>query len=420
MPQGPRSGQGREIGEGASLSKPTSRVVARAQALIGAARPGFSLPQAFYLDPDVFAADLDLLAAHWLFAGHVSEVGEPGAWITVECGPDSAIVTRADDGRLRAFANVCRHRGSRICVEASGASAFLTCPYHAWSYELDGRLRRAREMPADFDAAAWALKPLPLREIGGLVFVAFAADPPDLEAAAGPLARMAGMFDWPHARIALRRTYAVAANWKLVMENYHECYHCAPAHPEFARLHALARPNTRVLSGEPDPASGLADFEDWGTEGRDREAARVMRSFLLPGLATGSRDGSRLAPPMGEGGARQDGLVVFAEVGMLAAFLAYPDHGVIYRFVPRDTLATDMEVIWLVSGEAQAGRDYDPEALAWLWDVTSLEDRRIIERNQAGVRSRWYEPGPFSLMEPGTRQFVERYVAEFAARAAGA
>jgi Rieske 2Fe-2S family protein len=385
-----------------------------------AVRPGFSLPQAFYVDPGVFERDLDLLAGRWTFAVHASELAEAGDWATVELGRESAIVARADDGVLRAFANVCRHRGSRICSEARGRSGFLTCPYHAWSYGLDGRLRHAREMPEGFDPASHGLKALPLSEIGGLVFVAFDDDPPDLGAAACALAPMLALFDWASARVALRRSYRVAANWKLVMENYHECYHCAPAHPEFARLHALARPNTRVLSGEPDPASGLADFEDWGTEGRDREAARVMRSFLLPGLVTGSRDGSRLAPPMGEGGARQDGLVVFAEVGMLAAFLAYPDHGVIYRFVPRDTRATDMEVIWLVSGEAQAGRDYDPEALAWLWDVTSLEDRRIIERNQAGVRSRWYEPGPFSLMEPGTRQFVERYVAEFAARAAGA
>ncbi|HEY2050974.1 MAG TPA: aromatic ring-hydroxylating dioxygenase subunit alpha [Caulobacteraceae bacterium] len=383
--------------------------------LLPSVRPGFSLPQGFYLEPGVFARDLDLLAAHWSFAAHVSELKEPGDWVTVELDRESAIIVRGEDGELRAFANVCRHRGSRICVEARGRSAFLTCPYHAWSYELDGRLRRAREMPDGFQPADYGLKSLPLREVGGLVFVAFAPEPPALDPAVPALERMLTHFDWPSARIAERRAYTVAANWKLAMENYHECYHCVPAHPEFARLHALARPNNRTLSDEPDALSGLADFENWGADGLDREVVRVMRSHLVSGCQTGSRDGQRLAPPMGEGGRRDDGLVVFAEVGPLSAFLAYPDHGVVYRFIPREPLRTEMEVIWLVDSAAEEGRDYDPEALVWLWEVTTLADKTIIERNQAGVRSRAYEPGPFSLMEPGTRQYVDRYVAEFAA-----
>lgn len=106
------------------------------------------------------------------------------------------------------------------------------------------------------------------------------------------------------------------------------------------------------------------------------------------------------------------GACVFAEVGFLSAFLAYQDHGVIYRFVPRGILTTEMEVIWLVRNDAREGVDYDLETLTWLWDVTSLADKRIIETNQAGVASRAYEPGPFSLMEPGTQAYVERYVGE--------
>jgi Rieske 2Fe-2S family protein len=370
------------------------------------------------VDPAVFEADLDLLAARWTFACHVGEVAGPGDWVTVPLGRDSAIVARGDDGRLRAFANVCRHRGSRVCTEARGTSGFLTCPYHAWSYGLDGALRHAREMPPGFDAADYGLKALPLREIGGLVFVAFAGAPPGLETAAAALEPMLSLFAWPVARVALRRSYRVAANWKLVMENYHECYHCQPAHPEFSRLHTLARPNNRTLDLATDPATGLADVEDWAPTPTDREVVRVMRSHLAPGCETGSPDGRRLAPAMGEGGRRGDGLVVFAELGFLSAFLAYPDYGVIYRFNPRETLATDMEVIWLVDASARAGRDYDEAALAWLWDVTSLADKTIIERNQQGVSSRAYEPGPFSLMEPGTRQYVDRYAAEFAAMGA--
>jgi Rieske 2Fe-2S family protein len=385
--------------------------------VLGAYRPGYSLPRAAYLSPEVFAADMALLTRRWIFAGHISEVAAPGDWITTELGDESAIVARGTDGEVRALANVCRHRGSRICDAVRGHSGVLTCPYHAWTYQLDGRLRGAREMPEGFDPSAHGLKPLPIAIIGGLIFVAFAADPPSLDVAAPALEAMARLYDWPGARIALRRTYEVAANWKLALENYHECYHCGPAHPEFSRLHALASPRSRVLSDEADPVTGLADVEAWGATPDGAEVVRVMRSRLLPGFETGSEDGARLAPPMGEGGTRAPGLCVFAELGFLSAFLAYPDHGVIYRFAPVSPLVTRMEVIWLVAGVAREGADYDPARLAWLWDVTSLADKRIIERNQAGVKSSAYEPGPFSLMEPGARQYVERYVGELGAMA---
>lgn len=376
-------------------------------------RPGWSLAQGFYLHPDVFEADLRLLEDRWVCAGHVSEAAAPGDWFTCELGAELAIIVRGEDGVLRALANVCRHRGSRLCVEPRGQATLLACPYHAWSYRLDGRLRAAREMPDGFDPAGFGLKPLPIKVVGGLVFVSFGPTPPPFGEAEAALAAMTVLYGWESARIAHRETYRVSANWKLVMENYHECYHCAPAHPEFSVLHALARPNNRALCAAPDPETGLADYEAWGAPD-GRETARVMRSALTQGVLTGSADGRPLAPPMGLAGARWDGQCVFGELGFLSAFLAYADHGVIYRFIPRAVLDTEMEVTWLVSGDAEADEDYDLERLTWLWDVTSRADKRIIERNQAGVASRAYEPGPFSLMEPGTRAYVERYVRELA------
>ena len=329
--------------------------------LIGGYRGGYSLPQGFYLRPDVFEADLRLLEGRWTYAGHASELADPGDWLTVELGAQSAIVTRCEDGSLRAMANVCRHRGSRICTEPRGRGARLTCPYHAWSYRLDGTLRAAREMPPGFDPTRFGLKPLPAREICGLVFISFADDPPPFGAAEPALEAMTRLYGWPTARVAHRESYTVAANWKLVMENYHECYHCGPSHPEFSDLHALAQPNQRALCAEPDPATGLADFEAWAAVCDGREVARVMRSALNAGQLTGSPDGQPVAPPMGPAGAAWDGRCVFGELGFLSAFLAYSDYGVIYRFTPRAVLATDMEVIWLVAAGAEAGRDYDLE-----------------------------------------------------------
>jgi Rieske 2Fe-2S family protein len=372
--------------------------------LLQSVEPGRTLPQGFYQCEDAFARDLDLLLGRWHCAGHISDIGSACDYLLCEIGRDSAIIVRGADGRVRALANVCRHRGSRVCTRPRGHAAALTCPYHAWSYHLDGRLRHAREMPDGFDPGAHGLLGLPLAIIGGLIFVSFGGAPPLLTVAEAALAPMAARYGWETARVAARKTYSVAANWKLVLENYHECYHCGPAHPEFSALHALARPNNRAITGR--------DMERWGAAPDGQEMVRVMHSALADGARTGSRDGQGLAPMMAGDAADRD--CVFAEVGFLSAFLAYPDYGVIYRFIPRGVCHTEMEVLWLVHGEAVAGHDYDPEALTWLWDVTSRADKTIIERNQAGVLSRAYRPGPFSLMEPGTRQFVERYVGEIA------
>ncbi len=388
--------------------------------LVAGQASGRSLDQAFYVREDVFASDLALLLDRWTCVGHESEVPASGDYIVAELGPESAIVVRGADGVVRALANVCRHRGSRICVEAHGSAALFTCPYHAWTYHLDGRLRAAREMPEDFDPAEHSLTSLPIEIIGGLIFISSGAAPPSLDVARQALTAMTDHYGWSRARIAERKRYAVAANWKLVMENYHECYHCGPAHPEFSVLHALARPDARKVRTADESALDkevaaivVPDVEAWPIEPDGQEVVRVMHSPLAGGSATGSADGAPLAPFMGAF-EQSDQACVFAEVGYLSAFLAYADHGVIYRFIPRGVLQTEMEVIWLVDGEAREGRDYEPERLTWLWDVTSLADKKIIERNQAGVLSRFYRPGPFSRMEPGTKLYVERYLSDLA------
>jgi Rieske 2Fe-2S family protein len=370
--------------------------------LLGGCTPGQALAQPFYNTQEVYARDMDMLLGRWTCAGHVSEVSKPGDFLVTGLGPESAIVARNPDGSLKAMANVCRHRGSRVCVTPRGHAMALTCPYHGWTYHLDGRLRRAPEMPEGFDPSAHGLAPLPIAVIGGLIFVAFAGNPPSLDKAAPALEQMTRRFGWETAKVAARKTYGVDSNWKLALENYHECYHCGPAHPEFSVLHALARPGNRKIAAR--------DVEAWGPAPDGREVYRVMHSALADGMLTGSRDGKLIAPLMDTGS--EGGECVFAELGMLSAFLAYADYGVIYRFIPCGVLRTEMEVIWLVRGDADEGRDYDPAILTWLWDVTSLADKKIIERNQAGVLSRFYRPGPFSRMEPGTRQYVERYVGE--------
>lgn len=389
------------------------------------ARPGYSLPQGYYTDPAVFELDLEhMLLRHWFCAGHTSSLGRSGDFFLVDLGRESVIVSRAQDGAIHALANVCRHRGSRVCVERSGnaAGGGFTCPYHAWSYGLDGRLRAAREMPPGFRREDLGLKPLAVRVLEGLIFVCFAAEPPALDDAARALADAAGTHGWARAKIAHRASFTIHANWKLAVENYMECYHCQSAHPEYARRHAYARPARQAVAIEAaarkrSAALGIEihDFDGYGPKARaGQESADVLRSALYDGHLTASADGGPVAPVMGRFPVC-DGSSTYFDVGPVSNFLAYADHGVVYRFVPRSVDRTELEVLWLVDGAACEGRDYQLERLRWLWTVTSEEDKRIIERNHEGVSSRCYEPGPYSLQEEYAARFVTWYLAELGA-----
>jgi phenylpropionate dioxygenase-like ring-hydroxylating dioxygenase large terminal subunit len=385
-------------------------------------KPGHALPRACYADPAIFERDLDLmLLRHWFCAGHLSSLAGPGDYFLVDMGRESAIVCRAPDGTIHALLNVCRHRGSRVCVSRSGTAlgGGFTCPYHAWSYGLDGRLRAAREMPASFRREDYGLKSLPVRVIEGLIFMSFAQQPPALDDATRALADAAGTHGWAQARVAHRESFEIRANWKLAIENYMECYHCQPSHPDFSRRHVYARPAAQAADIERaaharSEALGIriADVDRYGLQARaGQESTSVFRSALLEGHATASPDGALLAPLMGKFH-ESDASSTYFDIGPVSDFLAYPDYGVIYRFIPRSVDRTEMEVLWLVRADAIAGRDYDVSRLIWLWQVTSIEDKQIIERNQEGVNSRYYEPGPYSLQETYARRFVEWYLAE--------
>ena len=389
---------------------------------IAAQRPGHALSREFYCDADLFEREVQqLLLRHWHCAGHQSQVREPGDFFTIDICGESLIIVCAQDRRVRALHNVCRHRGSRVCTEPAGHArgGVLVCPYHAWSYGLDGCLRGARDMPAGFDRAAYGLKPLHTKVMEGLIFVSFAATPPGLEQVEATLAGSARIYGWAQAKVAHRATYPVNANWKLAVENYMECYHCGPAHAEYSRFHLYARPaalnreaDERVRQRARTLGLALEELDRWGLNARPgQEAADSVRSALADGAVSGSEDGRPLAPLMGQF-PDYDGGVTFFDVGLTSSFLAYPDHGLIYRFIPRTVQRTDMEVIWLVRDDARSGVDYDLERLTWLWKVTSVADKRIIELNQQGINSRFYEPGPYSPMEQHTRRFVEWVLAE--------
>jgi Rieske 2Fe-2S family protein len=384
-------------------------------------RAGFSLDQSFYVDPAIFARDVErFLARHWLVAGHESSAPNPGDWFRFELASEQVIIARGQDRVLRAFANVCRHRGSRVCAESEGHSKSFVCPYHAWTYGLDGSLQAARHMPPDFDRSSYGLKPVHMRVIEGIVFVTLSPNPLSLAHVESTVKDCLGPYGWATARVAHRETYPIKANWKLAVENYLECYHCGPAHPEYSKLHALEQPLARIEKLDKrmrERAKTLGidipTHDHWVPSSSGEEAAYGFRYPLYDGVATGSRDGSPLAPLMGRF-SDYDGALTSVHLGPGSFLVGYPDHGVIYRFIAQTVDRCALEVIWLVRGDAEPGRNYDPAALTWLWQVTSESDKRIFEENQFGVASRFYEPGPYAPMEANAQRYVRWYLGEIA------
>jgi phenylpropionate dioxygenase-like ring-hydroxylating dioxygenase large terminal subunit len=262
-----------------------------------------------------------------------------------------------------------------------------------------------------------ALRTLPIQIMEGLIFTTFAKNPLDLGLASEALAHSAGVHGWAAAKVAHRELYSIRANWKLAVENYMECYHCTPAHPEFAKRHVYARPEELNEASERAgrtraEALGIVvpDVDRYGcAAAAGHESVAVMRSALHEGMVSATDDGASVARLMGAFSA-SDGNSTYFDIGPISDFLAYPDHGVIYRFIPRTVEHTEMEVLWLVHNEAVEGVDYDVGRLTWLWKTTSVQDKKIVEMNQAGVNSRYFEPGPYSLQETYAGRFVDWYL----------
>ncbi len=382
--------------------------------LIVCQKPGWSLEQRFYTDPEIYQLELDrVVMRNWILAGHVSELAEPGDFKVVKVANESAIIVRGQDDVIRAFANVCRHRGSLVCLEEDGNTRKFTCPYHGWVYSSEGELVGARDMPADFRREDYGLNPVSVDNIHGLLFICFSEKPPSLEAARRDMRKPMQMFDFPNLKVAASKTYPIAANWKLAVENYAECYHCAPAHAEYAKMHTLMldpKKYERVQAQmrERMKSCGLKDLliernEMQSPQGEQGYA--YSRSAMFEGYKTGSRDGEPVAPLLGEftdydGGASDFGF------GPVSYLLAYSDHVVAYVFTPVDIENCECKVYWLVRGDAEEGKDYDVAELTWLWDVTVHADEKIIVDNWKGVRSRFYRPGPLSGME----QYEQRWI----------
>jgi Rieske 2Fe-2S family protein len=393
------------------------------QRLVREHRRGSSLAQPFYRAAELFEIEIErFLGSHWLLAGHVSQIPQPGDYFVVEALGASVIVIRDGKGEINALHNVCRHRGAKICEAASGKASLLRCRYHGWSYGIDGKLAAWRHMPENLNKSDFALRRCGVTLFEGLIFISLQPDSaPDPAAMFRHVAAHWARYDLAASKVAVTRTYPIQANWKLAIENNLECYHCMPSHPEYTAANAFVRADEKVSSAVVEDYSayqkawqsrlqaaniltGRSDFV--GDKG---QACRAGTWPLAPGQLTASRDGKGVAPLLGRISA-YDESVTTGCVGFLSYLGGMCDYVIAVTYIPQTVGVTHVVMKWLVRADAVEGRDYVLDDLCWLWDETTKQDKSIIELNAAGVGSRGYVPGPYSQLEGVTADFIDRYL----------
>jgi glycine betaine catabolism A len=401
-------------------------------ALIASRKPGFTLPAAFYLDAEVFARDVELIfGRHWLYVGVEPEIAEPGDFFTVEIGRDSIIIVRDDDMTVRAFHNVCRHRGARLRPAGSGIVGNLVCPYHQWTYNLRGELIHHPHMGEDFENCKFGLRPVHLETVAGLIFICLAEKPPaGFEELRRALAPYVAPHDIANCKVAFQSDLIEEGNWKLTMENNRECNHCAANHPE------LTVPLLEFGFGYQPSAENTAQVEEFRqllTREHDRwqacglpsaEIERLtevngFRAVRLPIAQSGESQtvdtkvasrrllGALPTPALG-------GLSVWTQPNSWHHFMS--DHIVTFSVLPVAPDKTLLRTRWLVHKDAQEGIDYDVERLASVWIATNSQDGALVERAHQGIGSPAYEPGPYSPYTEGlVDKFCEWYLSRLSA-----
>ena len=347
------------------------------------------LPRAAYVDPAVFEWEQrHFFGGGWMCVARSEQLPEPGDQRAEATGTGSVLLVRGEDRALRAFANTCRHRGHELlpCGEGARGRAII-CPYHAWTYTLAGDLHAAGSFKKvrGFDFGTWGLPALPVTEWHGLVFVdASGGAAPSLAEALAKLDEIVAPYELERLVTAGRHSYDAAANWKILTENYHECYHCPSIHPELCRV-------SPPKSGENYAANGV-----WMGGWMD----------LRDGMATMSLSGSSGGVPLR--GLDQQGLRTVIYINILPNVLLslHPDYVMTHRLVPVAADKTRIECTWAFAPEAVAQPDFDPGYAVDFWDITNRQDWAACESVQRGLSSPHASPGPLAPDEDAVYSFV--------------
>ena len=340
-----------------------------------------TLPACHYTDAELFRRELKTIHLDmWLHAGRTEQLPEPGSYFLVRFAGINVVVVRGNDGEVNAFHNTCRHRGTQLCKDEVGKIAGkLRCPYHAWTYDLDGTLVGAPNMEK---VEGFRMEDYPLGHVAtaiwdGHVFINMAEKPiPFAEHLAGLDKKFApwGMADLKRVE---RRVYHLKANWKLILQNYSECLHCPIAHP-------LLNKHSHYMSGDNEPA---------------QPTYLGGRMDLRPGVKTLSMDGQSNRDPF-PGISEEDSHKVYY-YALLPNFLLnlHPDYMLTFQLWPMAVDRTDVVCEWHFHPDAIAKPDFDPSGAIDFWELTNQQDWELSDRAQEGISTHGYQPGPYSNRE---------------------
>jgi Rieske 2Fe-2S family protein len=346
------------------------------------------LPRAAYTDPAVFAWEQrHFFSGGWMCVGRDEQLPAAGDQRAEPVGAGSVLLTRDEDGALHAFANTCRHRGHELLpCGAAAHQMVIICPYHSWTYSLNGKLKAAAGFrhQAGFVAGEWGLVELPVTRWHGLVFVDGSGRAAPLAGSLATLDPLAAPYEMERLVVAGQHDYEVAANWKILTENYHECYHCPTIHPELCRV-------SPPKSGENYPAAGT-----WVGGWMD----------LRDGMATMSLDGASHGVSLRN--LDEEGLRTVIYVNIFPNLLVslHPDYVMVHRLVPLAADRTWIECTWAFAPESLASPGFDPGYAVEFWDITNRQDWQACESVQRGLSSPHAVPGPLSPQEDAVYQFV--------------
>jgi phenylpropionate dioxygenase-like ring-hydroxylating dioxygenase large terminal subunit len=360
----------------------------------------------YYLSPERFAEEKErIFCREWICVGRVEEIPNPGDYLVLDIVGESVLVLRATDGRLYGHYNVCRHRGSQL-VLGVGARPFtlgaattpsgtmaggIKCPYHAWTYNLDGKLRTAPflEEGDGFCKEELGLYPVGVESWAGFLFVNLTPSAPasSLQAQLGGAPERVKRYPLDELRLAQRIVYKVGANWKVIFENYNECYHCGPVHPELCRVVPAFRQR------------GGMDL-DWDRGVPHREGAWT---FTMSGTTN--------RKPFA--GLNEDELTRHKGELMYPNFMCSlaADHAAVFTLWPHGAGGTTVVCDFLFHPEEMAQPGFDPTDSVEFWDITNRQDWIICESVQRGMSSRMFTRGFYAPMESLSLD-IRRYVGE--------
>ncbi len=346
------------------------------------------LPVAAYLDDAVLAWEKKHIFGGWVCVGRAEQLRNPHSAAAFAWGEVGVLVTRTKDGSLRAFENACRHRGHELLpCGGSSETRMVVCPYHAWTYQHEGDLRAAPGYSRDddsFDKSQYSLKKLDVREWHGWLFVAPADSHGDFAAHIGELEGIIANYDGEDLVTAESHTYDVAANWKVIIENYQECYHCPSIHPELCRV------------SPPQSGENLEREGNWVGGWMD----------LRDGAATMSLDGHSDGTVMARLSEEEQHTVMYVAVMPNLLLSLHPDYVMTHLLTPITPDRTQITCSWAFPRAVAEREGFDPSYAVDFWDITNRQDWGACESVQRGIKTPGYEPGPLAPDEDGVYHFV--------------